>query len=57
MALKLPISYELKKIISFVENNYKEDTLRSIVDGFQVHKEFEKEELFNLLNNFLKKHF
>jgi hypothetical protein len=53
---KMPISFDIhKKIISFVENNYTEDNLRSIVNGFQFHEDFDgKEELDNNLNIFLK---
>ena len=35
---KMHFTYGIhKKIISFVENNYNEDELRSIVNGFQFH--------------------
>ena len=56
---KMPISFDIhKKIISFVENNYTEDNLRSIVSGFQFHEDFDgKEELDNNLNIFLKNNF
>ena len=53
---KMPLAYGIhKKIISFVENNYNEDELRSIVNGFQFHGDFDgKEELDNNLNIFLE---
>ena len=56
---KVPIPLDLhKKIISFVENKYKEDNTVSCVKGFQFHKNFNgKEELDNFLIIYLRNNF
>tara|TARA_B100001939_G_scaffold25216_1_gene20432 strand:- start:2495 stop:2986 length:492 start_codon:yes stop_codon:yes gene_type:complete len=56
---KLPIQFTLhKKIISFVENKYKEGNTISCVNGFQFHDDFEgKEELLKDLNIYLNNNF
>ena len=56
---KLPIQITLhKKIISFVENKYKEENNVSCVKGFQFHQDFEgKEELLKDLNIYLNNNF
>ena len=53
---KMPLPIDIhKKIILFVENNYKEGNLNSIANGFSSHEEFNgKKEMQNLLDNFLK---
>jgi len=53
---KMPISFDIhQKIISFVENNYTEDNINSVVNGLQVHGEFDgRKEIVNILDNFLK---
>ena len=53
---KLPLPINLhKKIISFVENKYKEGDTISCVKGFQFHEDFDgKKELDSILDNYMK---
>jgi len=59
MHCKMPIEINLhKKIISFVEKNYKENDKISCVKGFQYHGDFEgKKELVKNLNTYLNNNF
>jgi len=52
---KLPLQPLLhKKILSFIDKNYKKTETRSCIQGFQFHEDFDgKEKLNNYLNSFL----
>ena len=53
---KLPLDTDIhKKIISFVENEYKEEDTFSCKKGFQFHEDFNgKKELDSFLNRYLR---
>jgi len=53
---KVPIPIDIhKKIISFVEDKYKEENTVSCIKGFQFHEDFNgKKELDHVLNAYLK---
>ena len=57
--LKLPLNIDThKKIISFIDDEYKEENFLSCKKGFQFHEDFSgKKELNNFLNRNLKNYF